>query len=67
MKAKKKALKITMTFQPQMGKYIAKLAKLRKVTLERTVGDLVYLGMMSNFCWDSGIEILGKIFRKKAG
>ena len=67
MKPKEKALKITMTFPPQMDKHIAKLAKFRKVTLEQTVGDLIYLGMMSNFCCDTGIEILGKIFRKKAG
>jgi len=47
MKTKKeKTLKITMTFPPHMSKAITKLAKLRKITLEQAVQELIYLGLI---------------------
>jgi hypothetical protein len=63
MKAKKKTLKLTMTFPPHMGAAITKHAKLRKATPEMAVRDLVYFGLMSIACLDAGAKFLDKIFR----
>jgi len=65
MKTKKKALKLTVTFLPHMAAQIAKRAKLRKITMERAVEELVYDAVLSDECLKVIVEVMGKIFHGK--